>query len=362
MQRKDCEKRTRRGWLTAGLAVLLLAASAGGAEVRLWREAVVADAQVTVGDLCQLRDLSGEQRTRWGALVVAPAPVEGGSIIVGLDDVRRCLREAGVNLGTVMLKGAASCDVTRPKDRRPAADRPASTSSTATLNEGASADAAAPVTLRDRVEQFLNAELGQEDGTLRLQFGRSSDAALDLAEPEFLFDIERTSGSRLGMISLSVTVLANGAAVQQIPLLVNVSFVKTVVVAAHPLNVGAIVDAVDVRLVEMTFERFEHVGLSEPAAAIGQRVKRFVAPGTVVMPHDLEPVPLVKRGQIVDVHSRIGGVTIVTAGKVLEDGAYGDVVQLSMGERSRERSTATVTGPGHVTVRGEQAVALGGEQ
>jgi flagella basal body P-ring formation protein FlgA len=80
------------------------------------------------------------------------------------------------------------------------------------------------------------------------------------------------------------------------------------------------------------------------------------------MPRDLEPVPLVKRGQIVDVHSKVGGVAIVTAAKALSEGAYGDVVELRTGDRGRERFSATVTGPGHVTVRGGVNVLAMGER
>ena len=343
---------------TAALAaVLCWVASAQASSISLWREAVVTGDEVRLSDICQLRGIESDEAEDYADIVVTAAPVVGGSVIVCIADVRRALQAGGVNLANVVLKGAASCDVTRPREL--VHQRAAESSSPSATEVEASPPAAR--TLRDALEEFLNAQLAVPGGQAHVQYGHVSAAALELRQPEFQFRIRCTSGRRLGLVGLEVTVLADGEQEQLLPLMVNVSLVKPVVVAARSINLGATVSAGDVRTVKMTFTRFDQVGESNPAAVIGQRAKRFIGAGQVVTQRHLEPVPLVRRGQIVDVNSRVGGVAIVTAAKALTCGAYGDVVELRASERGKKKLSATVTGPGRVSVRPEGwALARGG--
>ena len=73
-------------------------------------------------------------------------------------------------------------------------------------------------------------------------------------------------------------------------------------------------------------------------------------PGELIAERDLERVPLVRRGQIVEVLSRFGSVTVNTAAKVSEDGDYGELVTLHMPGRRKVRIVGRVTGPRRVQV------------
>ena len=70
----------------------------------------------------------------------------------------------------------------------------------------------------------------------------------------------------------------------------------------------------------------------------------------MLMNRDMESVPLVKRGQVVEVHSGSGGVVVVTAAKSLSDGAYGDVIELRTNDRGPKKFNAMVIGAGRATV------------
>ena len=61
-------------------------------------------------------------------------------------------------------------------------------------------------------------------------------------------------------------------------------------------------------------------------------------------------MPLVRRGQIVDVLARFGAVTIKTAAKVSEDGDYGELVTLHVPGRRKARMVGRVVGPQRVEV------------
>jgi flagella basal body P-ring formation protein FlgA len=255
--------------------------------------------------------------------------------------------------------------VKRPQQQPRAAEAALTTFSNISVSTQAASAADQPRCLRRVIEEFFAAEEKGAAASVHVRFGRAHEDALDLCEPQFTFRIQRTSSQSLGMIGLQVTVFQDGDEVRAFPLLVEVSRVAPVVVAARSINLGAIVGAGDLRVIEQSFSRGERPSFSEPQAVIGQRARHFIAAGEPVLSRDLEAVPLVKRGQLVDVESHAGGVNIMTAAQVLADGAFGDVVGLRADDGNRRHISAVVTGPGRVRIGGgddEGALALGGEE
>lgn len=370
MTRKDCDRTKGIANRTtvqraAIVALLAWASPALAGSVSLWREAVVTDDDVRIADVCRLEGLDAATAGSIGDLVVRESPQVGGSIIVTVDEVRRALADGGANLATIVLKGAAHCDVTRPK--RVESRLPADGADASSRGAARSSRQEKPTrTLRDAIEAFLQDDLGVQGATVHVQFGRTTGGLLELSEPEYTFDIKRSTGRKLGLVGLNVTVVSGSEPVQEVPVLVEVSFTKPTVVAARAINVGATISPLDVRVVDMTFDQRDRVGAGDPDAIVGQRAKRFIPAGQIVSARDIEPVPLVKRGQVVSVHSQVGGVSIVTAAKALSSGTYGDAVELRTGERGARQFTGTVTGPGRVRIDGSaqsgEAFAMGATQ
>ncbi|MBN2447187.1 MAG: flagellar basal body P-ring formation protein FlgA, partial [Phycisphaerae bacterium] len=137
---------------------------------------------------------------------------------------------------------------------------------------------------------------------------------------------------------------------RSVPLFVNVRLVKDVLVAGRPLNVGTFVRPEDITKEQRTFDRIEDVGLDDPAAAIGQEVKQYVAVDGMLRVSDLKPVDLVKRGRPVSITGGSGGVVAQIAGSALDSGSYGDSVRVRLGNTRNDRREvhATVTGIGTV--------------
>lgn len=354
MRRKDCGQLKRAIVLALGLVGA--AEPVFAATLSLWGEAVVDRDVVTVADVCRITDAGPEERAALAGVVIVAAPGEGASLVLAADEVRSALRAGGHNLATLVLKGSATCAITRPRAVA------AQTVVYAPESDSEAGGELPPRCLRDVIQDFFTAEAAGSGGRVLVHFGRASEKALDLCEPEFTFRIQRTSGQTLGMIGLKVTVYQQGDEVRTLPLLVEVSQVAPVVVAARGINLGAVIQPEDVRVAELTFARREPAGARDVQSVIGQRATRFIAAGAPVHLQDLEPVPLVKRGQLVDVCSQVGNVSIVTAAQANSDGAYGDIVTLRADNRARARVTAVVTGPGRVRMGGgEDAVALGGQ-
>ncbi len=333
----------------AALCLWALACAAARAEcVRAWPTAVIVDDHVLVGDVCDLEGFDAEAYGRVRDIVITDAPQPGGSVQITLDHVRTALAREGVNLATVLVKGASRCAVTRPEGRAAPVAAPA----------GSKVAAAVPArTLRQAVQDFFGQELLGTDGRVDVQFGRTAEPVLDLSEPEFEFVVSRRSARPLGLVSLEVAVRREGRTVQVVPMAVTVSLTRPVVVARRAINAQAPIRAEDLQVVDMTFTQVGQAGLAEPQRAVGQRAKRFIAAGESLHPRMLEPVPLVHRGQIVDVQTLAGGVRLVTAAKAMQSGAFGDLIEVRSHDGARRTLTAVVTGPRRVEVRSGSARA-----
>jgi flagella basal body P-ring formation protein FlgA len=81
--------------------------------------------------------------------------------------------------------------------------------------------------------------------------------------------------------------------------------------------------------------------LSSLAISVGfqcenARAAKTLVPGRVITESDLEPIPLVKQGQQVNLEFKDGAVRVVMVGRALHDGAIGDIIPVSV-RLGRER-------------------------
>jgi len=400
MERKDCENagctsarsggtgslrpplRRRASWTLAGASVILCARSAGvrGESVRLWSSAVVVDDSIRVEDVCELRGLDAQTERRLAQLVVGEAPAAGGSRIIHLELIRSVLAANGANLARLTLSGATQCVVSRPSQPSPTPASAANRSSTssgssnrrkAERDHKATSDASESVsgkTLRQAVIDHFNAEFARYGGTAEIIFDRTSEQVLDLSGPAYEFKVRRKGNSPLGLCPLEVEVLSQGRSVQTVPLVVQVTLTRRVVIARRTINQGAAIAAADVELTALSFTRVDELGLDDVAEAVGQRAKRVISAGSLVEAEMLEAVPLVLRGQLVTMTSLAGAVRVVTTGKAGDDGRRGEVIRVRAADDRKVEFDAVVVGPGEVQLgagtatKGESRLALGDQR
>ena len=400
MGRKDCENagctsarsggtgslrpplRRRASWMLAGASLVLCAHSAGvrGESVRLWSSAVVVDDSIRVEDVCELRGLDSQTERRLAQLVVGEAPAAGGSRIIHLELIRSVLAANGANLARLTLSGATQCAVSRPSQPSPTPASAANRSSTSSGSsnrrkaEGdhkATSDASESAngkTLRQAVIDHFNAEFARYGGTAEIIFDRTSEQVLDLSGPAYEFKVRRKGNSPLGLCPLEVEVLSQGRAVQTVPLVVQVTLTRRVVIARRTINQGAAIAAADVELTALSFTRVDELGLDDVAQTVGQRAKRVISAGSLVETEMLEAVPLVLRGQLVTMTSLAGAVRVVTTGKAGDDGRRGEVIRVRAADDRKVEFDAVVVGPGEVQLgvgtatKGESRLALGDQR
>jgi flagella basal body P-ring formation protein FlgA len=135
-----------------------------------------------------------------------------------------------------------------------------------------------------------------------------------------------------------------------------VRVVRSVVVAARPLNQGAYVRPDDVRLEPRVFDQSPELGLGSASDVVGHQMATYVPAGQMLARKDVKHVDLVKRSQRVHVVSSGTGVRFRLTGVALDSGSAGDRVRVRLGESRDERQIVTgiVTEFGTVSV-GEPA-------
>lgn len=350
-----------------GLAVLIVLACfnghAAGDVVRVWPTAVVDNERVTLGDVCDLSKLRSHNAEDLATTLVVASPPPGGSTYVTVDAVQDALRRAGVNLATALVSGATKCAVSRPKEVPPPGARRATRTSKAkpTNPDGR--------TLREAVHATFQRHAIPAGGRIELQFGRTSSQILNLTEPQYTFDVRLKGGRWLGrVVNVDVDVFAGDDKVQTVHLVVNASIAKQIVVARQSINQKASLHRDDVQLAERNYENLDRVPATRIEAVVGQRARRFIPAGRAIHMNDLELVPLVTRGQLVDVVSMVGGVEARAVAKAAGSGCLGDVIELRTGGRRGHTLMGMVVGERKVMVGNSTAagsllgprLALGG--
>ncbi len=366
---KDCHNSRRLLWLAA--AAWMIAACrpvpAEGGTVRVRANAVVTAEGATLGDVCDLSQLEAEAPQSVADIVVVPPPAAGRSTYVGVNAIQEALRRAGVNLAHTIVTGASRCAITRapsagvhrladPEPRRP---------------DARNGEEAPGRTLRDAVRDMFARLAEQRGGRIELRFARTPTEVLNLSEPRHRFSVRLRSGQWLGrMVKVEVDVRGDDGTLETIPLVVNASIVRDVVVAHRAINLEATVTKDDVELAERLYDDLGEAGVSNIDAVVGRRAKRFIRAGEPIRMSDLEVVPLVTRGQLVDVISKVGPIEARTVGRAMGGGTLGDVVELRIGGRRGKMLTGLVTGQRRVVVgggtmssdTGEFQLALGAER
>lgn len=181
------------------------------------------------------------------------------------------------------------------------------------------------------------------------------DARLRLTPCDSPLIAEMAGGRRFGRITVNVR--CPGASGWSVHLTGEIKAYAPVVVASRPLRRDTLVSAADVTLAERELGELAWGYINDAQAAVGKRLRRALPAFAAVAPLALEVQPLVRRGQIVTVSARTGGVEVRTSATALGDGALGERVRMrhSVSKRLIE-GTVTADGLVEVTLQGEKTL------
>jgi len=333
--------------LTAILAATLLLASSAPAaatvKVELLKESVVSDSVVRLGDVALVEAAEAAPTLR--SLILCPAPQVGQSAALAAERITRRLA-AVLGAGEFVLAGAASCEVRRTADLVQA-------------GPAAAGPAGAVQALETRIRDFLQARLARAADSFRIDFDARDREPLALASDRYLFKIQ--SGPRdigAGSLTLRVDICdrAKPDLILRSPTIrLTLVLIEQVLVAAHDIRSGDVLDAADLRVERREFREPPRGTLLHNAAdALGATARTNLVAGQQVRLDDLAQTLFVRRGDPVTVHMRGLGFAIKTSCRALESGEMGSTIAVQ-GQDGSGKFYATVIGLRTVEIQASAA-------
>lgn len=107
---------------------------------------------------------------------------------------------------------------------------------------------------------------------------------------------------------------------------------------------GETIRATDVELKPMPKLRREGEFVSRVEDVVGREATRQLDPGQPIESGSLQQPLLVRRGETITVTARAAGVHVRTSVKALEDGAYGDAINVETLEKNKQKFLARIVG------------------
>lgn len=109
---------------------------------------------------------------------------------------------------------------------------------------------------------------------------------------------------------------------------VRVADLRPVVVLARPLAPNQPITADALALEPRDIATLSFGYLSDPQQAIGQTLRRPLSPGATLTPDALAAQKLIKRGALITIVGRVGGLEVRAQGKALGDGGGGERISV----------------------------------
>ena len=108
---------------------------------------------------------------------------------------------------------------------------------------------------------------------------------------------------------------------------VRMAIFQQVAVAARPLARGNILAPGDIILTESDTGLLSRGFIVNPDHVMGQKLRRAIQAGDPITPSALETPAIIKRGQLVSLEARTGGLNVRMQGTAKSDGIIGQVIE-----------------------------------
>lgn len=180
--------------------------------------------------------------------------------------------------------------------------------------------------IRQVARSFVAATEAAEGETPQVRIG-SLDPRLRLracTDPLEAFSVSRAARGN----ALTVGVRCTRPTPWTVYVSARVVYTGPVVVAARSLSRGTVLTERDLRIVHKDVGTGSAGALRSPAEALGKRLRRPVAAGRVLTDTVLEAVPVIRRGQQVELVAGVGPLTVRMTGRALSDGAAGQRIRV----------------------------------
>jgi flagella basal body P-ring formation protein FlgA len=330
-----------------------------GAEICLRAEAQVSGSVVRLGDLAEIITADPLRREALAAVELGTAPAAGPARYVRVREIEDHLLQQGISLADLRFTGAAQVAVSGQQRRAPPAParltRSALNQAQQTV-EGAIAEylraqmpayAAAGATIRNEVMPAAHWS-APPSSALRIECNLDEAQARIIAAAIGPMQVSGGHPPWSGLQRFQIA-LPTAEGVQTVALETRVTLPLTVVVATGGIHRGSVIRPDDVMLQHVLPGTELGDALSSLDAVVGKEAARSIAPGQMLTPQHVRAPLVVRRGEVVTVYSRSGGISVRTTGRAREDGSVGDLIAVES-LHDRETFFARVSGIQQVEV------------
>jgi len=337
------------------------------ATLELRAETRVNGPEVRLKQICRWSDTDAPCFVAAGELIVLRFEGNTPFKAISLDDLRKTLTDAGVNVAMIDFSGPMQCTVSRADleydpdtaldqwiaARQPEALAPPTASATvvapsatpiaAPAPAAVDADASPVHTLRDLLQSDLSTKLNIPLDQLQVNFNPADQKLLNLSEPQFKFNVDGSFNYNLGDVSWQVQIVTDSGS-KKATVSANARAWQSQVVFARPLTRGEVIRADDVAPRRLLVDRVASDPLLTSEQVVGQQAARDIQTGTIATAQFIEAVPLARAGQFVTVTLNNGSVSVKSVAKAMEGGSYGQTIRVK-NEATDQTFEVVLTGP-----------------
>jgi flagella basal body P-ring formation protein FlgA len=352
-----------------------------GATLEIRGDATIYGGEVKLRQICRWSDADKQVFAPMADLVIARIDAKRPFKSISIDQIRNALRGAGVNMAVLRFAGPMTCTLTRSDgeadeqtalaqwasakqetDSPPPAQAavvaiPAAASLPAFRgNPKASPDAALGRSLSSILTDDLAVRLGIPADQLQMTFSPQDESVLRLTEPLFKFNIVNRQAMSLGQVSWDVQIITGGKA-QKAAINAFARAWQNQLVVAKPMGYHQVIRSEDLKEQRVLVEQMPAEPLVNSSQVVGQEAARDLNAGTVVSSRMVDPVTLVKPGQLVTISVNVGQISVKTVGRAMEAGTFGQAVKVR-NESTQDVYEVTITGPQEGTVSPPSSVGI----
>ena len=336
----------------------------GAGTLELRADATVYGPSIKLKQLCRWSDSDAAAFAPVSELVVARFDNGKASKALSLDEIRSTLSDAGVNLAEIRFAGATACTVTRGDtvasadnslrqwiNEKQAAVQPSALAPATQPAQGSamSGQNAADLecnpfhTLRQRLMIDLSQRLNLPIEKLQVSFDPKDTNLLNLAEPNFRFDVQPRRVRDLGEVSWEVSILTD-AGDKKVTVIAHARAWENQLTTNGPVAYKQVLRDENVSERRVLMDHLDDTPLLTKDQIVGEAASRDLQTGTVMNARMVEAVPLAKPGQYVTVTLNQGTVQVKTVAKAMEEGSFGQSIKVR-NEATKDVFDVTLTGP-----------------
>jgi flagella basal body P-ring formation protein FlgA len=346
--------------------------SLGRGTIVLRGDATISDGVIRVKNVCRWSETDAAIFQPVAELAITHLADGQSYATISLDQVRQTLGGAGVNMALISFGGATTCAVNRSDaDADEAASlqqwidshQPPAVAAAAVQTPAESAPAVQPAvmtstddskplrSLRGILADDLCGRLQIDPENLELSFNSADEKVLNLVEPYFQFEVTPTRVRTLGDVAWDVVIVSNG---HRQKTTINATARQWLLesVMLNPVAYQQVIRDQDVQEKRVLTEEMIDPPPLAKARVVGQQAARELKPGMVVNGNMVDPVLLVRQGQLVTVTINRGTIHITAVAKAMDSGSYGQTIRARNDVDPSRIFEVMMTGPQEGTVTG----------